>query len=145
MKHEISYLSPPLFLAPSPWMMHCSKSDPVQINNNIGSGNGNGGDPSGSKRNVLFIMADDFNYWTHDIGYYPASITPNIDKLGTKGVLFRNVFCPSPVSNPSLNAMWSGFRASTTGITNNSHGYIRDKAGGYIVVTDESTASIERF
>jgi arylsulfatase A-like enzyme len=80
------------------------------------------------KKNVVFIMADDFNFWLKKIGYYPLVKTPNLDKLAEKGVLFSNAHCSSPVSNPSRNALWSGYRPSTTGIDNNSGGYVRDKA-----------------
>ena len=45
------------------------------------------------KRNILFLMADDFNYWSHMQGYYPQSITPNIDKLAKKGVMFTDAHC----------------------------------------------------
>lgn len=81
------------------------------------------------KKNVLFLMADDFNFWLHDIGYYPQAKTPNLDALAKKGVLFTNANCSSPVCNPSRNAMWSGMRPSTTGIENNSDGYVRDIPG----------------
>ena len=81
------------------------------------------------KKNVLFIMSDDFNYWMRAIGYYPKVETPNLDKLAANGVLFSNAYCSSPVSNPSRNALWSGLRPSTTGIDNNAGGYIREKVG----------------
>lgn len=87
------------------------------------------------RKNVLFIMADDFNYWAKCVGYCDYSITPNIDKLASRGVLFSNAFCSSPVSNPSRNALWSGYRPSTTGIDNNAGGYVRDKQGFENIVT----------
>ncbi len=80
------------------------------------------------KKNVLFLMADDFNYWLNKIGYYPT-ITPNLDKLATKGVLFTEAHCSSPVCNPSRNALWSGMRPSTTGIESNNGGYVREIPG----------------
>ncbi len=82
-----------------------------------------------SPKNILFIMADDFNYWTKEQGYYPQVKTPNLDKLSKRGILFTDAHCSSPVSNPSRNAIWSGFRPSTTGIQGNSDGYIRDIPG----------------
>ena len=81
------------------------------------------------KKNILFLMADDFNYWTKAQGYYPQAKTPNLDKLAQKGILFTDAHCSSPVSNPSRNALWSGFRPVTTGIQGNQDGYIREKAG----------------
>jgi len=80
-----------------------------------------------AQKNVLLIMADDFNHWNHKIGYYHQAITPNIDALAEQGVLFADANCSSPVCNPSRNALMSGLRPSTTGIASNSGGFIRDK------------------
>lgn len=85
--------------------------------------------PVQAKKNVLFIMADDFNYWAKCIGYYPEAQTPVIDGLAAQGILFKNAMNSSPVCNPSRNALWSGFRPSTTMIQGNADGYVRDKAG----------------
>ncbi len=87
------------------------------------------------KKNVLFLMADDFNHWAKAIGYYPESHTPHIDSLARMGVLFTDAHCSSPVCNPSRNALWSGFRPSTTGISRNSDGYVREKNGFADIIT----------
>ena len=89
--------------------------------------NGNG--EAKPRKNVLFLMADDFNYWTGTNGYYPAAQTPNIDRLAKKGIMFLQAYCSSPVCNPSRNALWSGYRPSTTGIDDNGAGYVREKPG----------------
>lgn len=81
------------------------------------------------QKNVLFLMADDFNFWLHKSGYYPQSITPHLDQLASQGVLFTNAQCSSPVCNPSRNALWSGLRPSTTGISTNGGGYVREITG----------------
>ncbi len=81
------------------------------------------------KKNVLFIMADDFNFWLNRSGYYPQSFTPNLDRLADRGVFFADASCSSPVCNPSRNALWSGLRPSTTGISSNSGGYVREIPG----------------
>lgn len=91
--------------------------------------------PSEAQKNVLFLMADDYNYWANCLGYYPESYTPVIDALASRGVLFANAVCSSPVCNPSRNALWSGFRPSTTGISRNQDGYVRDKNGFNHIVT----------
>ncbi|MEL7121989.1 MAG: sulfatase-like hydrolase/transferase, partial [Bacteroidota bacterium] len=77
------------------------------------------------KKNVLLIMVDDFNHWISPVGYYSQAHTPNVNALAAKGVLFRDASSPSPVCNPSRNAILSGLRASTTGISRNQDGYIR--------------------
>jgi arylsulfatase A-like enzyme len=87
------------------------------------------------KKNIVLVMADDFNYWNKLQGYYPLVKTPNIDKLASKGVLFADAQASAPVCNPSRAAMWSGFRPSTTGIEGNSGGHIRGVAPFQNVVT----------
>lgn len=123
----------PLFLLLSPLtaVLGCSEEHVVNVNNEPDIDK----IPSSDRKNVLFIMSDDFNYWAKCVGYCDYSITPNIDKLASRGVLFTNAFCSSPVSNPSRNALWSGYRPSTTGIDNNAGGYVRDKQGFENIVT----------
>lgn len=87
------------------------------------------------KKNVLFLMADDFNHWLPSIGYYPHAKVPNLERLASSGVLFTRAYSPSPVCNPSRNALWSGKRPATTGITTNQGGYIRDIKGFEKTVT----------
>lgn len=87
------------------------------------------------KKNVLVIMVDDLNHWISPIGYANDAITPNINQLAHKGVLFRDASSPSPVCNPSRNAILSGLRPSTTDISRNGDGFIRDKEGFENVVT----------
>ena len=48
-----------------------------------------------AQKNVLFLMADDFNYWM--TGYYPALKTPNLDSLASMGIMFTEAHCTSPV------------------------------------------------
>ncbi len=84
---------------------------------------------SAERKNVLFIMADDFNHWLPAIGYDDQAITPNLDRLAAKGVLFADAQSASPVCNPSRNALWSGLRPETTGIKSNADGFVRDKPG----------------
>lgn len=87
------------------------------------------------RKNVLIIMADDFNYWTSKNGYYPQAKTPNIDALANRGVFFSEAHCASPVCNPSRNALWSGIRPSTSGIDANGKGYIREIIGFEDIIT----------
>lgn len=87
------------------------------------------------KKNIVLIMADDFNYWNGISNYYPGIKTPNLDKLATRGVLFADAQAAAPVCNPSRQAMWSGFRPSTSGIEGNSAPWIRATAPFQNVVT----------
>ena len=66
--------------------------------------------------NVVLIMVDDLNDWVGCLGGHPQSLTPNIDKLAAKGVLFANAHCQAPLCNPSRSSLLNGLRPSTTGI-----------------------------
>lgn len=69
-----------------------------------------------SRPNILFIPIDDLNDWIGCMGGHPQALTPNIDRLAERGVLFTNAHCQSPVCNPSRASLMSGLYPETTGI-----------------------------
>lgn len=71
--------------------------------------------------NILMIAVDDLNSFIGEMGH-PDAITPNLDRLIKKGVLFTNAQCQSPMCSPSRTAIMTGLRPSTTGI----YGFIAD-------------------
>ncbi|MFT6808703.1 MAG: arylsulfatase A-like enzyme [Saprospiraceae bacterium] len=68
------------------------------------------------KPNVLLIAVDDLNDWIGCLGGHPQAKTPNIDRLASKGMLFSNAHCQSPVCNPSRASLMTSLYPSTTGI-----------------------------
>lgn len=58
--------------------------------------------------NVLIIYADDLGYG--DVGAYGSTIlkTPNIDRLASGGVLFKNGYATSATCTPSRYALLTG-------------------------------------
>ena len=68
------------------------------------------------KPNVLFIAIDDLNDWIGCLGGHPQVKTPNLDRLASRGTLFLNAHCQSPLCNPSRTSVMTGLRPSTTGI-----------------------------
>jgi len=68
---------------------------------------------------VLFIAIDDLNDWIGVLGGHPQAITPNIDALADRGMLFTNAHAPSALCNPSRTAIFTGLAPSTTGIYGN--------------------------
>lgn len=72
--------------------------------------------PAKEKMNVLFILADDLR---PDLGCYsdPYAITPNMDALASRGVVFANAYCQQAVSNPSRASMLTGMRPDQIGVT----------------------------
>ncbi|ANQ51609.2 sulfatase [Flammeovirga sp. MY04] len=86
------------------------------------------------KPNVLFIMVDDMNDWVGAFDGHPQAITPNIDKIAKKGVMFKNAYCAAPLCNPSRTSLLTGLRPSTTKVYGNSE-HFRDHEGFENVVT----------
>jgi len=68
--------------------------------------------------NVLFITIDDLR---PEIGCYgnDEMITPNIDRLASKGVKFNRAYCQYPVCNPSRASFLTGKRPDELGIVSN--------------------------
>ena len=73
------------------------------------------------KPNILMIAVDDLNDWVGVYDGNPQAITPHIDKLAQKGMVFHNASCPGPVCGPSRSALLSGFMPATTGIYGNKN------------------------
>lgn len=64
-------------------------------------------------KNILFIAIDDLR---NQLGCYGDSIaiTPNIDNLAKKGVLFTRAYCQQAVCAPSRASLMTGRRPNTT-------------------------------
>jgi len=74
-----------------------------------------GRDTLAEKPNVLFLAVDDMNDWIGCIDTTPTAITPNIDRLASRGVNFTNAHTAGVFCAPSRAAIFSGQYASTTG------------------------------
>lgn len=72
--------------------------------------------------NVLFIAIDDLNDWIGCMGGHPQALTPNMDRLAARGILFTNAHCVAPACNPSRAAVFSGRMPQTTGVWANERG-----------------------
>jgi arylsulfatase A-like enzyme len=75
-----------------------------------------------SAPNVLFIAVDDLNDWIGCLGGHPQALTPNMDRLAKRGVLFSNAHCASPACNPSRAAIFSGLMPRVTKVWSNDSG-----------------------
>lgn len=75
------------------------------------------------KPNILLIAVDDMNNYVGSMG--GPALTPHIDALANKGMLFNNAYCVAPACNPSRTAIMTGLRPETTGQYTNQ-GNFRD-------------------
>ena len=70
------------------------------------------------RMNVLFISIDDLR---PQLGCYGQKqmITPNIDALAGRGLLFNRTYCQSAICGPSRASLLTGLRPDTSGIFRN--------------------------
>jgi arylsulfatase A-like enzyme len=68
------------------------------------------------KMNIVLISVDDLNDWIGVLGGHPQAKTPGMDYLASKGMLFSNAQCQSPVCNPSRASLMSSLYPSTSGV-----------------------------
>lgn len=69
--------------------------------------------------NIIFILVDDLRWDDLGITGHPFVKTPNIDRIGREGALFRNAFITAPLCSPSRASFLTGQYAHTHGITDN--------------------------
>jgi len=75
--------------------------------------------PSAAKPNIVFILIDDLRWDELGIVGHPYIKTPNIDRIGHEGILFRNAFMTTPLCSPSRASFLTGQYAHQHGITDN--------------------------
>jgi arylsulfatase A-like enzyme len=67
------------------------------------------------KPNFLVIIVDDLNDWIEPLKGHPQTLTPNLNKLASQGVVFSQAYCQAPICAPSRAAFFSGLYPSETG------------------------------
>lgn len=77
---------------------------------------------SAERPSVLFINVDDWNDWNSVLEGHPQAITPNIQRLAERGVVFSNAICASPTCFPSRTALFSGIHPARSGNIVNDNG-----------------------
>ena len=84
--------------------------------------------------NVLFIVADDLNC---AIGPYgdTAAVTPNLDRLAERGLVFQKAYCQQAVCNPSRSSFLTGLRPNTIQVDDLRKGFREVAPGGASLIT----------
>lgn len=89
------------------------------------------------KPNIIFILSDDHGSWATGAYGNNDVITPNIDRLATKGIRFDNFFCTSPVCSPARASIISGKIPSQHGV----HDWL---SGGNLKTDEYSDTKMDR-
>ena len=86
--------------------------------------------PTAPLPNILFIHTDSMDGRAMGCMGHPAlaSGTPNLDRLASTGVLFRNAYTNNPICCPSRASMWSGLYTHHCEGWNNYKGLEEDDA-----------------
>ena len=87
----------------------------------IGACRSNRSDQAAAPRrpNVLFILLDDLRWDTLGYAGHAHVRTPNIDRIATEGVIFRNAFSTTSLCSPSRASLLGGLYAHRHGVVNN--------------------------
>jgi arylsulfatase A-like enzyme len=70
---------------------------------------------SHSRKNVLFVVVDDLRPELACYGH-PLAISPNIDRLAERGILFKHAYCQQAICAASRASVLTGTRPDTTRI-----------------------------
>jgi N-acetylglucosamine-6-sulfatase len=76
-----------------------------------------------SRPNIVFVITDDQRWDCLSIMGHPFIKTPNIDRIGREGAVFKNYFVTLPLCSPSRASILTGQYAHKNGIVDN-----RDRA-----------------
>lgn len=78
-----------------------------------------------ARPNILFIAVDDLR---PELGCYGSdiAITPNLDALAQKGLLFNRAYCQQAICSPSRASLMTGARPETINIIEN-YAYFREE------------------
>ncbi len=71
--------------------------------------------------NILFIQSDQHNPKVMGCAGDPVVETPNLDALASRGIVFENAYCASPICVPSRSSMLTGQHPHENRVWTNSH------------------------
>ncbi len=72
------------------------------------------------KKNIVFILSDDHRYDAVSFMHFNSFLkTPNLDKMATEGVNFKNAFVSTSLCSPSRATILTGMYAHQHGVVDN--------------------------
>ena len=72
-----------------------------------------------ARPNIVVVLVDDLRWDGTGATSHPFVDTPNIDRLASEGVVFRNAFVTTPLCSPSRASFLTGRYARSHGVINN--------------------------
>ncbi len=86
----------------------------------VASGPASNGPPAAAKKpNILVILVDDLRWDALGISSHPFFKSPNIDRIGNEGAIFRNAFVVHSLCSPSRATLLTGLYTHQHGVVNN--------------------------
>ncbi len=74
-----------------------------------------------NRPNIILIISDQFRWdCIGAMGLNPMGLTPNLDRMAGRGVLFRSAFCNQPVCAPARASILTGQYPSRHGVWRNA-------------------------
>ncbi|MHB1698740.1 MAG: sulfatase family protein [Acidobacteriaceae bacterium] len=71
--------------------------------------------------NLVFFLGEGQRWDALSIAGHPILKTPNHDRIGREGMLFRNAFCTNALCAPARAALLTGMYSRSTGALSNEH------------------------
>ncbi len=89
----------------------------------LAAGSAQTGTAGGQRPNIIILISDQFRWdCIGAMGLNPMNLTPNIDAMAGRGVLFRNAISAQPVCAPARGSIFTGQYPSRHGVWHNGIG-----------------------
>ncbi len=84
--------------------------------------------------NLLFIVADDLNCAISPYGD-PTAVTPNLERIAARGLVFERAYCQQAVCNPSRSSFLTGLRPDTVKVDDLRKSFRETAPNGATLIT----------
>ncbi|MDD9268613.1 sulfatase-like hydrolase/transferase [Paenibacillus sp. GCM10023248] len=87
--------------------------------------------------NSVLIISDEHNPFYSSVYGHPFLRTPNMERLASRGTVYENAYCPSPLCSPSRSAFFTGKRVHELQNYSNCNLALKTDASSYGKVLGE--------